>query len=212
MAYIAHERLNHHLQSLAASDRRPTFSESAAAMLDAWSIVDSAHRFRDFVTNMPGLPNSDWKRLLIDRTEEVAELRNCAQHQLGEIPGLISDGGQLWGYLSWAAVREGKHSGMWLMMAAGSDYVGDEWFFVGPTILPFQVPNGRIRLNAFGKQVYLGRVLNAMIEAGSFLEREITEGTLRPVDLPATERRGAEAFARGAVEVSMRIDDGATKL
>jgi len=113
MAHIAYERLDRQLQGIGASftDTKPQFDERATAMLDAWSIVDSAHRMADLVTNLPGLPNSTWKRLFQDRTSGAAELRDCVQHQLGEIDGIISNGGQLWGYLSWAEFRNGKHTG-----------------------------------------------------------------------------------------------------
>jgi hypothetical protein len=206
MAHIAYERLDRHLQGLSAMSGKPGFRESATAMLDAWSIVDSAHRMRDLVEHLPGLPNSKWKRLLQDRTGEVAELRNCVQHQLGEIENLISNGGQLWGFLSWAEFRNGRHTGKWRMMAAGSTYVGDQWLFAGPNTLPLNVPPGRVRLNAFGREIYLGRVMDAMIDAGVALEKDIADGTLRPKGLPAVERRGADAFHESVMLVVLKND------
>lgn len=170
-------------------------------MLDAWSIVDSAHRFRDMVMNLPGLPNQPWKRLLNERTEDVATLRNKVQHQLGEITGSLMGGGQLWGYLSWAEYRDGRYTGKWLMMTAGSDYVGDEWLFIGPVTLPFSVPPGRVRLNAFEQQVYLGRTIEALTDAVKQLELDIANGGVRPVGAPAADRRGADVVYEGSLEV-----------
>jgi hypothetical protein len=201
MAHLAYDRLYRNLQGTAASLNEPRAQDTASAMLDAWSIVDSAHRFRDLVENMPGLGNSTWKRLLRDRTEDVAELRDCVQHQLGEIDDLISHGGQFWGYLSWAEVRDGRHTGKWLMMTAGSDYVGDQWLFIGPAVLPFPVPPGRVRLNAFGRGVYLGRTVHALILAISEIGNEISNGTLRAIGEPALERRGADVVYEGWMEV-----------
>lgn len=86
-------------------------------------------------------------------------------------------------------------------MAGGSDYVGDEFLFIGPLELPFYVPIGRICLNAFGREVYLGRTLLALVSAVKELETEISKGTLRPVGTPASERRGADAFFTGSVTV-----------
>src|SRR5262245_52012098 len=94
MAHIAYERLFTHLQGIAASQGEPRVRDAAAGMLDAWSIVDSAHRFRDLINNLPGLANSPWRRLLRERTADVAELRDCVQHQLDRIDELISIGGQ----------------------------------------------------------------------------------------------------------------------
>jgi hypothetical protein len=201
MAYIAYERLSVHLQSVAASPVEPTVRDIAIAMLDAWSIVDSAHRFRDLVAELPGLRNSPWRRLLQNHTDDVADLRNCVQHQLGQVANLISTGGQLWGFLSWAEVRDDHHTGKWHMMAAGSDYMGDQWLFIGPATLPFNVPPGRVRLNAFGRQVYLGRTVEAILSATTSLVAEISSGGLRPVGQPAADRRGADAIYAGGLLV-----------
>jgi len=206
MAAIAYERLYAHLQSIAASSNEPPVHDSAFAMLDAWSIIDSAHRFRDQVGNLPGLANSPWKRLLHDHTKDVADLRDCVQHQLGEIEGLISGGGQLWGYLSWAEVRDGRYTGKWLMMTAGSDYAGDQWVFIGPAALPLEVPLGRVRLNAFGRQVYLGRTVQALASAVLALATDIESGAMWPVGPPALERRGADVLYEGWLEVLLSKD------
>lgn len=210
MADIAYERLANHLQVVAASEAEPMVRDIATAMLDAWSIVDSVHRFRDLVANLPGLPNSVWRRLLDERTGDVADLRNSVQHQLGEVEGLISGGGQLWGYLSWAELRDETPTGMWHMMAAGSDYVGDSWLYIGPAQLPFKVPTDRLRLNAFGQQVYLARTVEAMGAAVRSLESELAGGLVRPVGQPALERRGADAVYKGCVEVLISVNPPTT--
>ena len=201
MADIAYSRLSAHLQAVAASPTEPSVGDIASAMLDAWSIVDSAHRLRDLVGNLPGLPNAPWRRLLEQRTAEVAELRDCVQHQLGEIERLASGGGQLWGYLSWAELKGDKPTGRWHMMAAGSDYVGDSWLYIDPVVLPFSVPADRIRLNAFGRKIYLARIVEAAASAARSLENDISAGFVRPVGQPALERRGADAVYMAVVEV-----------
>jgi hypothetical protein len=177
--------------------------------LDAWSIVDSAHRFRDLVQDLPGLGHSTWKRLIRDRTQDIADLRDMVQHQTGSqrqgkknaIKQILQCGGQLWGYLSWAEFRDGFYTGKWLTMSAGSDCVGDEWFFIGPLRLPISVPAGRIRLNAFGRQVYLGHTVMSIAEAVRMLEDEIRDNRMRPMDIPATNRRGADVIDEGYMEV-----------
>jgi hypothetical protein len=208
MAHIAYERLYVHVQGVSASRDEPRVRDTAIAMLDAWSIVDSAHRFRDMVANLPGLGNSPWRRLLNDRTDDIADLRNRAQHQLGEIAGLAANGGQLWGYLSWAEVRDGRYTGKWLMMTGGAVHVGDQWLFIGPAELPFQVPVGRLRLNAFGHQVYLGRTVSILVEAVRNLENEIQNGQVRPLG-GAAERRGGDLVYEGRLEVLVANDQPA---
>jgi len=201
MANIAYERLSSHLQKLAESGVNSSPSDGAHAMLDAWSIVDSVHRFRKFLELFPGLSNSTWKRLLMDRTADIADLRDCVQHQEGEIADLISDGGQIWGYLSWAEIQKGRYTGKWLMLPAGSVFVGDEFLFIGPVELQLPVPPGRVRLNAFGKQVYLGRSVWAVASAVNSFAVEIEARAIRPVGPPAIERRGADTVIEGWMQV-----------
>jgi hypothetical protein len=207
MSHIAYERLFAELQKVANGDEKPTVRDIATAMLDAWSIIDSAHRFKSLLENLPGLPNSVWRRLFTDRTADVEELRHSAQHQgeSGTMNSLLA-GGQLWGYLSWAEVRDGRHTGKWLMMTGGADFVGDEWYFVGPVELPFEVPPGRVRLNAFSRQVYLGRIVEEMRKAVASLVGEIDAGSMRPVGQPATERRGADIVYEGWVQVLVSVN------
>ena len=211
MADLAYERLASHLQRVAALETEPTVGDIATAMLDAWSIVDSAHRFRDLVANLPGVSNLPWKRLLLMRTEDVADLRNRVQHQLGELDGLLSAGGQLWGYISWHELRDGRATGRWHMMAAGADYVGDRWIFMGPARLPFVAPRDRIRLNAFARQVYLARTVAALRQAIGSLEAELSAGLVRAVDAPVLDRRGADAVMVGVVEVFRKTPSAAQK-
>lgn len=204
MADVAYERLTFNLQRVAILEGEPTVRDIATAMLDAWSIVDSAHRFRDLIAGLPGLSNSVWKRRLAIRTADVAGLRNCVQHQLSESENLATTGGQLWGYISWHELRGDRPTGRWHMMAAGAHYVGDRWLYIGPIRLPFVVPRDRIRLNAFGEQVYLARTVIAIRHAIGELEAELSVGKVRGVGTPSCGRRGADAVMTGALEILVR--------
>ncbi|HET7287385.1 MAG TPA: hypothetical protein VFI71_07940, partial [Pyrinomonadaceae bacterium] len=104
-----------------------------------------------------------------------------------------------------------RYTGNWLMISPGADYVGDEWFFVGPAVLPFEVPPGRVRLNAFGRQVYLGRSVDAISEAVEEIAAEITSGNLRSMGTPASDRRGADMVIQGLVEVAILRANAAKK-
>jgi hypothetical protein len=202
MANIAYQRLFVSLQELATSSTEPRVVDGASALLDAWSIVDSVDRFRDMVSELPGLPNQPWKRLLHDRTAVVAALRDCVQHQRGQLPELLL-GGQIWGYLSWAEFQNGRHTGKWMMFAGGSVHVGDEWIFIGPNSTESPVPDGRIRLNAFGKRLYLGCALAAVVAATHSLSADIDGKVMLPRGTPATSRRGADAIFSGHLEVAI---------
>jgi len=202
MADVAYERLYLQLQDIARSTAEPTTREIAAAMLDAWSVVDSVHRFVDLANTMPGLAHGPWLRRVRQQCADALDLRDAVQHQAGEIARLLEKGGQVWGYLSWAATDEkGRYTGKWLMISPGADYVGDRWFFIGPATVPLRLRRGRIRLNAFDRRVYLSRSVLAVLEATAHIAAELDAGRVRSVGPPATERRGADSVMEGFLEV-----------
>lgn len=203
MAQIAYQRLYALLQNLSSISDKDLFVPSAEAMLYAWTIVDSAHRYRDLLLAFPGLKRKTWVKLTEKRTEDVAQLRNCVQHQLGEIPNIINRREQLWGYLSWAEIRANRHTGKWLMLTGGSHYVEDSWLFAGPISLPFRVPTGRIRLNAFGHKVYLGRTVEALRYATSCLASEILSGAVKGEGAPECERKGTDMLVEACIQVEL---------
>ena len=204
MARIVYDRLRTTLSGIDTTEAdEPSFDTTASAMLDAWAIVDSAYRMRDLVDGLPGLPKCAWTEELRRLTADVDDLRNRVQHQRGEISELAMTSGQLWGFLSWAQLRGDEHTGRWLMISAGADFAGDEWFFVGPMQLPFVVPPGRERLNAFGHQLYLGRTVQILETALERLAQDIRSGTMRAVSPPATHRRGVDRVLSGHIQVAI---------
>jgi hypothetical protein len=204
MIRIAYERLWTQLNAITVpppDNSDITTDDIARAMLDAWSIVDSANRLRDLVREFPGLPNTPWEHVFLANTVEVDALRNAVQHPETEIRRSLAEAGQLWGFLSWAQVRGGKFTGKWIMMSAGASFVGDAFYFIGPNKLPFVVPDGRVSLSAFGKKVYLGRILQQVVFAVEALGQDIKNSVIRTRDEPAVGRRGGDDVFAGSVEV-----------
>lgn len=202
MADLAYERLSDGLQGIARSEAKPSTRDIAAVMLDAWSVIDAVHRFVDLASSLPGLSQDTWLRLLRQRSSDALKLRDDVQHQIERVATLTADGNQIWGYISWAATdQKGKHTGKWLMISPGADYVGDKWIFIGPNKLPFPVPPGHIRLNAFNRRVYLGMCVEAVIEAVNYISDELANGRVRPLGSAASDRRGADMVMKGAIEV-----------
>jgi len=200
MANIAYMRLEKQLQAIAFSRDEPTSADIARAMLDAWSIVDSAHRFHDLVHNTPGLPGGTWKRLLKERVKEALDLRDFVQHQVSHEMANVD--GQIWGYLSWAEVREGRPTGKWLMISPGAIFKGDKWFFIGPKKSIPMVPISRIRLKVFDTQVYLGKLLNSIKSAVEEIETLFKNGNIKGVGPPVGESmRSSDMVMEGAVEI-----------
>ena len=207
IAQVAYDRLYDTLMSWKGLESQSSSTAFATAIADAWTIIDSTHRFSDLVENLPGLPNAPWRRLLATNGRDALDLRDCVQHQLGELAELVQNGGQIWGYLSWAEITDHRYSGRWLMMSPGSYFVGDKWLFIGPRVLPYYVPPGRIRLNAFGRQVYLGRNVALMQSAAGELARVLANGEVQPRGPAATDRRGMDEVMSGSVEVLISNPD-----
>lgn len=206
IADVAYQRLAKNLLSIAPSSLNLSASQIAMAIADAWTIVDSVNRFHNLTENMPGLRNAAWRKLLNNRTKDFIDLRDCIQHQLSELDNLMINAGQIWGYLSWAEVLGGRYTGKWLMLSPGTYYVDDQWFFGGPVKRLFHVPLGRIRLNAFGRQVYLGQGVHALLDAIASLSADLTNGNVRSVGTPAANRRGADMMFEGWIMVDYTLD------
>ena len=206
MSDVAYERLSGKLQEIARSRSEPSTRDIAAAMLDAWSVIDAVHRFVEIAGVLPGLPQGTWLRLLRQRSSDALALRDDVQHQRERVEKGELQRGQIWGYLSWAEINDkGTHTGKWLMISPGADYVGDKWFYIGPNKLAIPVPPGRIRLNAFNRRVYLGYCVNAVVEAANHISDELECGRIRPMQPPASDRRGADMVFEGYVEVLVSV-------
>jgi hypothetical protein len=81
---------------------------TVSAMADSWSIVDSLHRLRGLMRQMPGIPRRNRIppiRAFFGATERVTELRNTVQHLDTTIPAVVADQNwAVWGSLSWCLV------------------------------------------------------------------------------------------------------------
>ena len=111
MAGVAIDRLWQQLCWMDSAEMVEPY-QIAAAALDVWSIIDAAHRMLDLVENLPGLPNSNWRRIFHERVADALALRDVWQHQVGEAPAVVEQRGQAWGALAWAQHRDGHRRGI----------------------------------------------------------------------------------------------------
>jgi hypothetical protein len=192
MAGIAIDRLWRQLCFLDSTEEEIQNHHIAEAALDAWSIIDAAHRMSDLVENLPGLPNSDWRKLFQQRVADALELRDMWQHQVGEAAKVIAERGQAWGALAWVKHEGGQPTGRWFLAVVGSDFKGSSWTFAGPAAAIPRVGTRRIRLIHLGKSVYLGRLVRDMFEAIACLEDDIGNGRLRCVGEPVNQERPSD--------------------
>lgn len=206
MASVALERLWQQLCFIDSTDQEIQPRHIATAALDAWSIIDAAHRMSDLVENLPGLPNSSWRRLFLERTEEARDFRNMWQHQDGEASNVVKQRGQAWGSLAWAQHDNAKPTGTWYIAVAGSSLANSRWVYAGPTKAIPRVKTRRIRLIHMGSQVYLGRLVRDMFEAINDLEKDLENGQLRLVGSDVKEQRPSDWVVSSQIYVVTKED------
>lgn len=210
MASVAYERLLNVLMNEPHVEQGTSaqFRQTTIVMLDAWSIIDAAHRYNTFVQNFPGLRNTSIKSSVKKATEDAAFLRDKVQHQVTEIVGADS-APHLWGHVSWAEYRNEKHTGWWKMIAAGTHFKGDEFLFAGPATAPEGVPNGHIRLNAFAKQVYLGKLVSSMVLSTNKICDEVNSCKVKPASSLDVERSASDLRMQEIIEVIISVPSNA---
>jgi hypothetical protein len=208
MAGIAIDRLWQQLCFIDSTKDRIEPHHIAEAALNAWSIIDAAHRMSDLIENFPGLPNSDWHRVFLHRTAEARTLRDMWQHHVNEAPRIVEQRGQAWGALAWAQHRNGKPTGRWFLAVAGSALTGSQWLYAGPANAIPRVGTRRIRLLQSGQEVYLARLVRDMFEAIHHLEQDVSSGRLGlGVDPPVDQQQySGEIFLSSIIEVLVAAD------
>lgn len=103
MADLAHVRVQHTLHRLAMSSKDSEENSGnldhlavLSAMQDAWAIVDSLHRLRGLLQQMPGIKqNTPNMRVFRQQTDKVEDLRNGVQHLNQQIHKLVSQSDRL---------------------------------------------------------------------------------------------------------------------
>ena len=73
-----------------------------SAILDAWALVDTSHRIRELIQQIPGWRKKmPFAREFVARTELVDSFRNYIQHLRHEIPDRADRAPPVWGTISW---------------------------------------------------------------------------------------------------------------
>jgi hypothetical protein len=99
------------LLDISYSEPKPDdqFSFAVSPFADAWSIVDSIHRFRGLLKHLPGLAKKNQSaefRNFASFAAQVEDLRNVVQHLNQEIGKRENTAGSIWGALTWLVFPE----------------------------------------------------------------------------------------------------------
>jgi hypothetical protein len=137
MADLAHRRLTSILPQLSFMQHLdPEETNTVSAMLDAWAIIDSLHRLRGLIANMPGSKGKKKNpkfRAFMDATANVAELRNTVQHLETEIHNVaLQANWTVFGTLSWGFVEPAKNQVTASLFMPGAAREGASFPLINP--------------------------------------------------------------------------------
>lgn len=110
MADLAYSRLTQSLHVFATEYARgseTTVNDRlwASSFLDAWSIVDSVHRLRGLLAQLPQLKKSSPPYQVFERkTRDVEEMRNIVQHLNRELRHFAQNNLPVFGTIDWLTV------------------------------------------------------------------------------------------------------------
>jgi hypothetical protein len=174
MADLAHTRL----QNTLINDN----PDHTSAVLDAWSIVDSLHRLRELLNQMPGVKrNSPTLQIFQRNTTQIEAMRHGVQHLRGEIDTLVAQNKPVWGSLSWVKPVGEREVDVGLLVAGTlSDYKGLP--MVNPAGKSVSPPVDLITLTAYGHTVCLSEAMEYVERLVRKIEEQLHE---KIQDLPA---------------------------
>jgi hypothetical protein len=87
-------------------------------ILNLWGIIDTAHRVRELIQQVPGLKkNTPQIQVFLRSTESVEDLRNYIQHLRTGISKIPEKSTPLWGVISWVS---DKRKDMCFTISTGS--------------------------------------------------------------------------------------------
>jgi hypothetical protein len=149
-----------------------------AALSDAWTIIDSTHRLRELIWDMPGFAKKQRSvelRVFTGNTASIEPLRNKVQHLKGEIRALADTDQPVWGILSWVSFFEEQPDIVrYCRLAAGtlSPYFGLPSKLEEMRLTP---PVDRLELSAHGITVSLTDTYKAVERVARALEEALQE-------------------------------------
>jgi hypothetical protein len=166
-------------KGLAAGTQTQNPSLFTAALSDAWTIIDSTHRLRELVWDMPGITKKKRSaplRKFYRSTENIDQLRNKVQHLKGEIRTVADTDQPVWGVLSWFShFEEQPDIVRRCQLAAGTLFpsAGPAFKLEGVSLAP---PVDRFELTAHGIRVSLTDTYEAVERVARSIEEALGEG------------------------------------
>ena len=132
--------------SQTAGDPLPRF---AGPFLDAWSIVDSVHRLRELLEQLPGFARakSPSYQVFVRKTADVEDFRNTIQHLRTELPQYAQNGWPVWGVLDWVAVVDEAEGLLRMCAIVAGRILSGECFLCNPLGKAIEQPVDHVTLH-----------------------------------------------------------------
>ena len=175
MLELAFNRLK---QSLISISGRSTLAEApryvvTAAFSDAWTIIDSANRFRALLRLFPESRDIVEIQTFLDDTEPIKLLRDRVQHLQARFDKLVSQKQPTWGWITWITF-ETLESVQSHALVAGSLKGLKGLRAENPAGKLITPPIDLITLNAHGLSVALVNVINQVANLVALIEESLT--------------------------------------
>jgi hypothetical protein len=170
--------------------RPPGRALTVPAVMNAWAIVDAAHRLRLLVPPLRGLKHGPAVTSLLKSLASAEPFRHVVQHLDQKIPQLLADCQPVWGSLSWAYVEGAQASTIRIgLLMPGAARAPMELPLVNPLGKRIEIPIGLITLSAAGETVCLSDIVSAVRLFAGRLERAVAAAfSLLPDTLGAQAR------------------------
>ena len=172
---IAYERLVDELSNFENECERRDY-KVASLVLDAWSVIDSVHRLRGLVDNMPRYKGrAPSKQIFLRATKDVVDLRNSVQHLGTDIDSLAESELPVLGALTWIRPINEASGEM-----SVESLIPGQFYFVQPEShvqVPDTVPDrlNHIKLWASGGSADISALVVAVDRLCQSLEASLTK-------------------------------------
>lgn len=188
----------------------------AGALADAWLIVDAVFRARKLISGLPGLKQAKFpaRKLFLDKTKPVEELRNTIQHLDTDLSTLSHADDRAWGTLEWFCAPT-EHSGKAYAFLLVPGFGGGGTFGICPyTQAPLDATIAAIVLTCRKRTVQI----TEMVEAIGTLDAALRDAFGTPYTGPPIDGRDMLFYAelkvdtvKGRRPLSRRSNSSTTK-
>lgn len=148
-------------------------SLTTRAVLDAWVIIDSIHRLRGLLRQMPRVKQrAPYLVSFYKQTEKIEKLRNLVQHLNNEMDNLVLKKLPVWGTLNWVAIPGSVAGTYYSCSLTPGSLFGRVTPFVNPVGKDLQPPIDLIRLTAV-ESVNLSQLMDRVETIIALMEKQL---------------------------------------